>query len=87
CRPEHMRELLDAGELLPFAVPTSRDWLTWWQSHAAPSTRASRDWSNETVACHKATAHDGAALSAAVMRPELAPVVPSEFLSLLSETV
>ncbi|KAJ2081863.1 hypothetical protein H4R24_002020 [Coemansia sp. RSA 988] len=87
CRPEHMRELLDAEELLPFAVPTSRDWLTWWQSHAPPATRTSRNWSNETVACHKAAAHSGAALSAATMRPELAPVVPSEFLSLLSETV
>ncbi|PIA13899.1 hypothetical protein COEREDRAFT_99309 [Coemansia reversa NRRL 1564] len=87
CRPEHMRELLDASELLPFAVPTSRDWLAWWQSHAPATAQASCDWSNETIACHKAASHGEAALSAPTIRPELAPVVPSEFLSLLSETV
>ncbi|KAJ1933375.1 hypothetical protein GGF37_006752, partial [Kickxella alabastrina] len=27
CLPENMSELLDSMELLPFAVPTSRDWL------------------------------------------------------------
>ncbi|KAJ2735650.1 hypothetical protein IW152_001427 [Coemansia sp. BCRC 34962] len=56
CRPESMTELLDSTELLPFAVPTSREWLAWWQAHDSDATGVSgsarshsRDWSNETV--------------------------------------
>ncbi|KAJ2515826.1 Histone-lysine N-methyltransferase [Coemansia sp. RSA 2049] len=68
CLPEEMSELLDSSEMLPFAVPTSREWLAWWQnrnaSGAATAAVASegktctdlrshnRDWSNETVAYH-----------------------------------
>ncbi|KAJ2595519.1 hypothetical protein GGF39_003793 [Coemansia sp. RSA 1721] len=63
CLPENMTELLDSTELLPFAVPTSREWLVWWQSQksgaasesAAADSRPkqSREWSNETVAYHQ----------------------------------
>ncbi|KAJ2352972.1 hypothetical protein H4S02_013367 [Coemansia sp. RSA 2611] len=56
CRPESMTELLDSTELLPFAVPTSREWLAWWQAHDSDASGVpgsarshSRDWSNETV--------------------------------------
>ncbi|KAJ1729010.1 hypothetical protein LPJ61_003731 [Coemansia biformis] len=89
CLPEHMRELLDASELLPFAVPTSREWLVWWMSH--PRTRAqaqapASDWSDETVACHRqqelAATTDKAAPPAL---SELVPAVPSEFLHDLSQ--
>ncbi|KAJ1803218.1 hypothetical protein LPJ56_005938, partial [Coemansia sp. RSA 2599] len=114
CLPENMNELLDSTELLPFAVPTSREWLLWWQSQktgAADSSRKqSREWSNETVAYHQnqnqITDHqqqlqhkgrltdcsgDGGSLLKAGnandvrRRPELAPVVPSEFLNALSQ--
>ncbi|KAJ2253029.1 hypothetical protein GGI13_002934 [Coemansia sp. RSA 455] len=101
CRPESMTELLDSTELLPFAVPTSREWLAWWQAHDCDaagvpgSARShSRDWSNETVtyaipapsSLLKSTEGSNAPRSAKrMLRPELAPVVPSEFLNALSE--
>ncbi|KAJ2469385.1 hypothetical protein GGI02_003405 [Coemansia sp. RSA 2322] len=113
CPLECMTELLDSSELLPFAVPTSREWLVWWQSHASGDSATAalrshcRDWSNETVAYAipaAATAAADAAATAAdapslksvdaggahsagrhLLRPELAPVVPSEFLNALSE--
>ncbi|KAJ2849357.1 hypothetical protein GGI22_005549, partial [Coemansia erecta] len=59
-----MNELLDSTEMLPFAVPTSREWMVWWQSRSTKNARAlggkaggeprshNRDWSNETVAYH-----------------------------------
>ncbi|KAJ2845644.1 hypothetical protein J3B02_004626, partial [Coemansia erecta] len=59
CLPENMTELLDSTELLPFAVPTSREWLIWWQSQKAGvvtsdgARKQSREWSNETVAYHQ----------------------------------
>ncbi|KAJ2342100.1 hypothetical protein GGH92_005524, partial [Coemansia sp. RSA 2673] len=87
--------------LLPFAVPTSREWLAWWQAHDCDaagvpgSARShSRDWSNETVtyaipapsSLLKSTEGSNAPRSAKrMLRPELAPVVPSEFLNALSE--
>ncbi|KAJ2711257.1 hypothetical protein H4R19_003338 [Coemansia spiralis] len=79
CLPEHMRELLDAAELLPFAVPTSREWLAWWASHATTSARAvASDWSHETVAVHKDK-------DVAAAHAELVPAIPSEFLHLMSQ--
>ncbi|KAJ2883388.1 hypothetical protein H4R27_002795 [Coemansia aciculifera] len=99
CRPESMTELLDSTELLPFAVPTSREWLAWWQAHDAAgvpgSARShSRDWSNETVTyaipapsslLKSAEGGNLPRLAKRMLRPELAPVVPSEFLNALSE--
>ncbi|KAJ2063918.1 hypothetical protein GGI17_001411 [Coemansia sp. S146] len=99
CRPESMTELLDSTELLPFAVPTSREWLAWWQAHDAAgvpgSARShSRDWSNETVTYaipapsslpKSAEGGNLPRLAKRMLRPELAPVVPSEFLNALSE--
>ncbi|KAJ2503713.1 hypothetical protein GGH96_000053 [Coemansia sp. RSA 1972] len=76
CLPENMKELLDSTELLPFAVPTSREWLTWW----AREGRADADWSTETVALHSKTR-----ASSSKPRDELAPAVPSEFLNVLSQ--
>ncbi|KAJ1904637.1 hypothetical protein LPJ81_002379 [Coemansia sp. IMI 209127] len=80
CLPEDMNELLDSTEMLPFAVPTSREWMVWWQSRSARNARAlggkaggelrshNRDWSNETVAYH----HSGKATqpSAAAQKTE-----------------
>ncbi|KAJ2410533.1 hypothetical protein J3F80_000481 [Coemansia sp. RSA 2526] len=77
CLPENMKELLDSTELLPFAVPTSREWLTWW---ARGQNRADADWSNETVALHSKTP-----ASHTKPRDDLAPAVPSEFLNVLSQ--
>ncbi|KAJ1667978.1 hypothetical protein IW140_002412 [Coemansia sp. RSA 1813] len=70
CLPEDMNELLDSTEMLPFAVPTSREWLVWWQRRSTKrATSASggtiggdsrshnRDWSNETVAYHSGKAN------------------------------
>ncbi|KAJ2725962.1 hypothetical protein GGI07_000890 [Coemansia sp. Benny D115] len=113
CLPENMNELVDSSELLPFAVPTSREWLAWWQSQSQMAKGSfsdgkcnSRDWSNETVALHQhkhAAAHQQqqqslmcndaktsslkSAHGASAIKPrsELAPVVPSEFLSALSQ--
>ncbi|KAJ2317990.1 hypothetical protein IWW52_002813, partial [Coemansia sp. RSA 2704] len=76
CLPENMKELLDSAELLPFAVPTSRDWLQWWQSVGTKAAQP-RDWSNETVLGPQKQAD---------ARSELAPAVPSEFLNALMQT-
>ncbi|KAJ2124812.1 hypothetical protein IW147_001417 [Coemansia sp. RSA 720] len=81
CLPENMKELLDSSELLPFAVPTSREWLTWWAR--GQSRSAEGEWSNETVALHSEKSHTSA--SRAKPRDELAPAVPSEFLNVLSQ--
>ncbi|KAJ2163039.1 hypothetical protein GGF46_000225 [Coemansia sp. RSA 552] len=80
CLPENMKELLDSGELLSFAVPTSREWLSWWQSSPADAAAAAPkgDWSNDTVAQPQQAGETRA-------RPELAPAVPSEFLNALSQ--
>ncbi|KAJ2743161.1 hypothetical protein GGI20_003964 [Coemansia sp. BCRC 34301] len=98
CPSESMTELLDSTELLPFAVPTSREWLSWWQAQGCDAAGASgsarshsRDWSNETVTY--AIPAPSTLLKPSVppcsakrqLRPELAPVVPSEFLNALSE--
>ncbi|KAJ2881678.1 hypothetical protein IWW38_005763, partial [Coemansia aciculifera] len=92
-----MTELLDSTELLPFAVPTSREWLAWWQCHdgdvlgVSGSARShSRDWSNETVTYAAPSPSSLLKPSATHStrrwpRSELAPVVPSEFLNALSE--
>ncbi|KAJ2354350.1 hypothetical protein GGF43_003271 [Coemansia sp. RSA 2618] len=77
CLPENMKELLDSGELLPFAVPTSREWLVWWSQGDGRSH--TRDWSNETVAFHQKPQN------VETTRAELAPAVPSEFLNVLSQ--
>ncbi|KAJ1955163.1 hypothetical protein EC988_002032, partial [Linderina pennispora] len=85
CRAEDMNELLDSVELLPFAVPTSREWLAWWTSHAERSSeqaKHTRDWSNETVRVGQQTGKD--ACAGAGVRAELIPTVPEEFLSVLS---
>ncbi|KAJ2440784.1 hypothetical protein GGF42_007513, partial [Coemansia sp. RSA 2424] len=102
CPPESMTELLDSAELLPFAVPTSREWLAWWQCQDGDAARVSgsarshsRDWSNETVTYAIPAPSslpkpvDGGSSAARsskrLLRPELAPVVPSEFLNALAE--
>ncbi|KAJ2799536.1 hypothetical protein H4R21_003512 [Coemansia helicoidea] len=83
CPAEHMRELLDAAELLPFAVPTSREWLAWWVSRALEPARATAsDWSDETVAVHKQPGQPAAA--AAPAHAGLVPAIPCEFLHLMS---
>ncbi|KAJ1939083.1 hypothetical protein FBU59_004239 [Linderina macrospora] len=86
CRAEDMNELLDSVELLPFAVPTSREWLAWWTSHAERSSdhaKHARDWSNETVSVNQQTAKTASAVVGSV-RAELIPTVPEEFLNVLS---
>ncbi|KAJ2453719.1 hypothetical protein EV183_002018 [Coemansia sp. RSA 2336] len=82
CLPENMRELMDSSELLPFAVPTSREWLQWWQSQVPLASKKAdaQDWSNETVALHQQKQQ-----SKLAARAELAPAVPSEFLNALSQ--
>ncbi|KAJ2852428.1 hypothetical protein IWW36_000315 [Coemansia brasiliensis] len=85
CLPENMKELMDSSELLPFAVPTSREWLQWWQSQLPLGSKKAdvQDWSNETVALHQQKQQQQQ--SKAVARAELAPAVPSEFLNALSQ--
>ncbi|KAJ1743395.1 hypothetical protein LPJ68_000997 [Coemansia sp. RSA 1086] len=82
CLPENMKELMDSSELLPFAVPTSREWLQWWQSQLPLASKKAnaQDWSNETVALHQQKQQNKT-----VARAELAPAVPSEFLNALSQ--
>ncbi|KAJ1958340.1 hypothetical protein GGI12_004759 [Dipsacomyces acuminosporus] len=98
CRAEDMNELLDSTELLPFAVPTSNEWISWWKSRAAANAQSrsnqqnshSRDWSNETVTFHQQSKDTAAsagklAENGTRLRAELVPVVPPEFLSVLDQ--
>ncbi|KAJ2678066.1 hypothetical protein GGI25_002709 [Coemansia spiralis] len=119
CLPENMNELLDSTEMLPFAVPTSREWQQWWQSQSAKKAATSagdgrshnREWSNDTVAYHASKSSDqmhqqkllhnaepsdntkmdagtaGIEGASQGFRSELAPAVPSDFLSTLLQSV
>lgn len=89
CRAEDMKELMEANELLSFAVPTSQEWLVWWQQlrHQPKEVKDGHGLGNETAVSELSPTNIKGKQSAATECQELAPVVPTEILNVLSRIV